>query len=118
MILCKNLNLLLKWLLKTKRQRIIIFKRQVLASQGKRAFNYKTILLIQKSPRMIHMLLMKILKILDINCELVQWVKEEISDKLYPKIEITQLQARQDWAEMNQKINYQKKWVKDLVKQI
>ena len=62
----------IKMTFKTKRQRIIIFKRQLLASQGKRAFNYKTILLIQKSPRMIHMLLMKILKILGINCELVQ----------------------------------------------
>ena len=117
MILFKNLNLLSNSNLKTKHQRIVTFNLQ-LASLEKRAFNYKTTLLKQNNPRMILTLLMKMLKILDINCEQVQWVKEEILDKLYLKIEITQLQARQDWAEMNQRINYQKKWVKDLVKLI
>ena len=116
MILFKNLNLQSNCLLKTKLLRIIIFR--LLASSNKKAFNYKTTLLKQNKPRTILTLLMKMLKIQGINYEQVQWVSEEILDRLYLKIEITQLPARQDWVEMNQRINYQKKWVKDLAKQI
>ena len=117
MILFKNINLLSNFLLKTKHLRIVTFNLQ-LALLEKKAFNYKTTLLKQNNPRMILTLLMKMQKILGINCEQVQWVKEEILDKLYLRIEITQLQALQDWAEMIQRINFQKKWVNDSVKLI
>lgn len=61
---------------------------------------------------------MKIPRVLGTNCEQVPWVKEEILDKSYLKIERILLQVLQDWAGMSPKTNCHNRWVKDLVKLI